>query len=41
MGLGYALSEEVHFRGREILDRNFDSYGLPRFSCCRRSKAFW
>ena len=32
MGLGYALSEEVRFRGREILDRNFDSYGLPRFS---------
>jgi CO/xanthine dehydrogenase Mo-binding subunit len=32
MGLGYALSEEVRFRGREILDRNFDSYALPRFS---------
>lgn len=32
MGLGYALSEEVRFRGREILDRNFDTYELPRFS---------
>ncbi len=32
MGLGYALSEEVHFRGREILERNFDSYELPKFS---------
>jgi nicotinate dehydrogenase subunit B len=32
MGLGYALTEEVHFRGREILERNFDSYELPRFS---------
>ena len=32
MGLGYALSEEVHFKGGEILDRNFDSYELPRFS---------
>jgi len=32
MGLGYALSEEVHFRGGEILDRNFDTYELPRFS---------
>ena len=32
MGLGYALTEEVHFRGGEILDRNFDSYELPRFS---------
>jgi len=32
MGLGYALSEEVHFKGREILDLNFDTYELPRFS---------
>ena len=32
MGLGYSLSEELRFRGGEILDRNFDSYGLPRFS---------
>lgn len=32
MGLGYALSEEVHFRGREILDRNFGSYQIPHFS---------
>jgi CO/xanthine dehydrogenase Mo-binding subunit len=32
MGLGYALTEEVHFKGGEILDSNFDSYSLPRFS---------
>jgi len=32
MGLGYALAEEIHFRGGEILDRNFDSYEIPRFS---------
>jgi len=32
MGLGYALTEEVHFRGREILERNFDTYEIPRFS---------
>jgi nicotinate dehydrogenase subunit B len=32
MGLGYTLSEEVHFRGGEVLDRNFDTYELPRFS---------
>lgn len=31
MGLGYALSEELRFRGGEILDRNFDTYALPRF----------
>ncbi len=32
MGLGYTLSEEVHFNGGEILTRNFDKYELPRFS---------
>ena len=32
MGLGYSLSEEVHFKDGEVLDRNFDSYPLPRFS---------
>jgi CO/xanthine dehydrogenase Mo-binding subunit len=32
MGLGYALTEEVHFKNGEILDRNFDTYDLPRFS---------
>ena len=32
MGLGYALTEEVRFRGGEVLTRNFDSYRLPRFS---------
>jgi isoquinoline 1-oxidoreductase len=32
MGLGYTLSEELRFRGGEILDRNFDTYKLPRFS---------
>jgi nicotinate dehydrogenase subunit B len=32
MGLGYALSEELRFRGGEILDSNFDSYDIPRFS---------
>jgi nicotinate dehydrogenase subunit B len=32
MGLGYALTEEVRFRGGEVLHRNFDSYAIPRFS---------
>ncbi|MEK6705452.1 MAG: molybdopterin cofactor-binding domain-containing protein [Bdellovibrionota bacterium] len=32
MGLGYALAEEIHFRGGEILDRNFDTYNITRFS---------
>ena len=32
MGLGYALTEEVHFRGRAVLEHSFDTYQLPRFS---------
>jgi len=32
MGLGYALSEEVRFKGGEILESNFDTYSIPRFS---------
>ena len=32
MGLGYALSEEVHFKDGAIRDTNFDKYALPRFS---------
>jgi len=32
MGLGYALTEEVHFKNGEILERNYDTYQLPRFS---------
>jgi CO/xanthine dehydrogenase Mo-binding subunit len=32
MGLGYVLTEEIRFNGGKILDTNFDSYELPRFS---------
>jgi len=32
MGLGYALSEDIRFKNGMILDRNFDTYELPRFS---------
>ncbi|MEE8377608.1 MAG: molybdopterin cofactor-binding domain-containing protein [Candidatus Aminicenantaceae bacterium] len=32
MGLGYALTEEIQFRGGNILDHNFDTYKIPRFS---------
>ncbi len=32
MGLGYALTETLRFQGGTILDRNFDTYELPRFS---------
>jgi nicotinate dehydrogenase subunit B len=32
MGLGYALSETIRFKGGQVLDENFDTYELPRFS---------
>ncbi len=32
MGLGYALREDIHFKGGDILDLNFDTYEIPRFS---------
>jgi CO/xanthine dehydrogenase Mo-binding subunit len=32
MGLGYVLREEIRFRGGQILDENFETYELPRFS---------
>jgi isoquinoline 1-oxidoreductase len=32
MGLGYALTEDIRFKGGDIYDTNFDTYELPRFS---------
>ncbi len=32
MGLGYALKEDIRFKGGEIFDTNFDTYEIPRFS---------
>ncbi len=32
MGLGYCLMEEVRFTNGRILDENFDTYEIPRFS---------
>jgi nicotinate dehydrogenase subunit B len=32
MGLGYVFGEEIRFRGGRVLDTNFDTYRLPRFS---------
>ena len=32
MGLGYALTEEIRFKGGEVRDLNFDTYEIPRFS---------
>ena len=38
MGLGYCLAEEIHFKGGDILDRNFDTYQLPQFSWLPRDR---
>jgi CO/xanthine dehydrogenase Mo-binding subunit len=32
MGMGYALTEELKFEGGKMLNRNFDTYEIPRFS---------
>ena len=32
MGLGYALAEDIRFKGGQILDSNFDTYEIPKFS---------
>ncbi len=32
MGMGYALKEDIRFKGGEVLDTNFDTYEIPRFS---------
>lgn len=32
MGLGYPLVEELRFKGGDVLDRNFGTYRLPKFS---------
>ena len=32
MGLGYCFTEEIRFKGGQVLDENFDTYKIPRFS---------
>jgi isoquinoline 1-oxidoreductase len=32
MGLGYALTEELRFNNGRLIDTNFDTYAIPRFS---------
>ena len=32
MGLGYCLTEEIAFSGGKIIDKNFNTYQIPRFS---------
>lgn len=39
MGLGYALTEEIRFENGKLLDTNFDTYAIPRFSWVPRIEA--
>ncbi len=39
MGLGYALTEELHFKGGDILNTNFNGYAIPRFSAAPKIEA--
>lgn len=32
MGLGYALTEDLHFKGGQLFTTNFHNYTVPRFS---------
>jgi nicotinate dehydrogenase subunit B len=32
MGMGYALSEDIEFKGGDVITANFDTYQLPLFS---------
>ncbi len=32
MGLGYALGEEIHFKGGDIIDRDYSTYQIPQFT---------
>jgi nicotinate dehydrogenase subunit B len=40
MGLGYALTEDVRFKGGRVLERNFDTYEIPRFSVVPKIETF-
>jgi CO/xanthine dehydrogenase Mo-binding subunit len=40
MGLGYALTERVRFKGADIQDANFDTYQIPRFSWLPKMETF-
>jgi nicotinate dehydrogenase subunit B len=40
MGLGYTLTEDIQFKGGDILTKNFDSYIMPRFSQLPEIDAF-
>jgi nicotinate dehydrogenase subunit B len=40
MGLGYALSEDISFKGGRLFTTNFHNYKLPRFSWLPEIEAF-
>jgi nicotinate dehydrogenase subunit B len=40
MGLGYALSEDISFKGGRLFTTDFHNYGTPRFSWLPEIDAF-
>jgi len=40
MGMGYTLTEEIRFKGGDILDRDFGTYQIPRFSWTPKIETF-
>ena len=32
MGMGYALTEEIQFKGGDMFNKNYDTYDIPKFS---------
>lgn len=40
MGLGYCLTEEIHFRNGELRDINYDTYEIPQFSWLPKIETF-
>jgi nicotinate dehydrogenase subunit B len=40
MGLGYALSEDISFKGGQLFTTNFHNYAIPRFSWLPEIDAF-
>lgn len=41
MGLGYALTEDIQFKGGDIISKNFDDYGITTFSMTPKIEAYF
>ena len=41
MGLGYALSEDIEFKGGDIISKNFDDYHITTFSMTPKIETYF